>query len=366
MSNINPKIICPETGIIFCDPVRIDKSEHIYERVMLAHWINSNQDTCPFGTPVAQNSRLTSDQDTKNQVNDFLKSYPNDWQSKIVKGYQDEQERWSKKNPGHDDSAFVNSILESFKQNAYNAQCQRMAMFILTLIGATGLALTLNHFFMWLIFTAMVYKIILSTISLLTLFSLSLWLSPPQSQLFKGLFPEAKSSAHKNLCEALSYIWNPQTDETATRYATLQIDEKTPLDEKTLLEIKKYCMAFAQLVLGCPQLYVFNISQDKPLPTVEQNGRQVTSLTPFSQSGPWDYMKFEENIKQLKYLKDNPSQLIFPNQIPFIIRPLQGFAGVVHGLTSALLNTQQPSMTGYAEKAHDPRVKHQENALGRT
>jgi hypothetical protein len=330
MSNFEKELICPETGLIFCDPVRIKPTGPVYERIMIQHWIEQGHSTCPYGAPIAPNTKFKVAEDIKNKIKKAIGTERNlsHWQTALYKNYQEAKLFWQRDNNCSDENGFTNSQLEYFQQNAYNAQCQRIALFLLTLSSITAISLILNHYFLWMSLSTLVFNTVISSVSFLSLLSFGIWFSPPQSTFFKGFFPTAQSSAHKNLCEALDHVWNPQTRETFNRYNFNQ-------DPQTILEARKYSLSFAQLVLGCPDLNMFNVSVEKPLPVISVAGKQVTALNPHNAAGPYQYWQFEKSIKQLKAFKATPHELSFPNQIPFLLRPLQGLVMISNQITKA-------------------------------
>ena len=329
MSKFKAKLICPETGLIFCDPVRIEGSDRVYERIMIKHWISLGHSECPQGTPIAPNTKLVMAQDIQEDIRSSLTEHLSHWQVDLYQSYQQAKAKWQMSHNCSDENGFVISQLDYFKQNAHNAQCQRIAFFMLSLSGMAIFALGLNHAFLWLTIGQTLLHYTATFLALITTISFAAWFSPPQSKLLMGLLPSTHSSAHKDLCVALEYIWNPQSHETSVRYA------HSFQDAQAILQARIYALSFAQLVLGCPDLNMFNISHKKALPTTSHNGKEYHLLNQHSGSSPYNYWQFEKNLLQLKAFKKHPESLSFPNNIPLPLRPFQGLVLVSHDIVNA-------------------------------
>ena len=351
------EITCPETGMIFCDPVSFESPEtgtqHVYERLMLLHWSKLHNMRCPYDVEIPSDENLISNSNIKRKIKQFIAENPTHAEAIRYKKYQDQEAKWRKNNTSEDANAFAYDQIKQYRSNCYNARAQKTAQVLMLLcLTAFSTAFACQYFGLLAISSWAMLNIGI-TCTLGTLVASLLWLWPQNTNYLQWLIGSSLNSVPMNECRTLESLWNPETIQTLTRFQSpkkpgREIDQS--FVKETLNHQAIYALSFAQLVLGCPDLQLFNTANETTLPTQKLNGKEVSLLDRNTHTLA-DYHARKQAISNLKAYEKSPKMLSFPNSIPFPLWPIRGLFHVTNGILNIALTTPAPKLSQKIESS---------------
>ncbi|GEM_PF-2320704 len=315
-------IICPETGLIYCDPVTIEgiSEEYVYERAMITHWMRLGKRECPYGNNLTTDKAHPFIPATKvfEAASHYTKSNPSTCEAKRFKSYWNNELKWRNELASSelDNNAYINGLIAQYQQNCYNANCQYIASYLVNFSFLSALMIYGNQLYPILtISTALNFYLALGT-ALLFMAGCFLWMWPEHTQSFNWLIGDSTQSVTTAECNALTSLWNPQTLETCMRFPQNENSHENIYDN-----ITEYAHTFSQLVLGTSKLSMFNVSNEKAIPTVINNMQSADALDKHTNTLE-EYHQRKVAIRQLKRYEKNPELLNLPNAIPLFLQPI--------------------------------------------
>ena len=116
-------ISCPETGMIFCDPVTFANTEtgtkQVYERVMLLHWYKLQNMHCPYDNEILTDDQIVKDNIMRKKIDSFIAENPQHIEAIRYRKYHDKEANWRKHHTSQDPNAFAYDQIKQYRTNCY-------------------------------------------------------------------------------------------------------------------------------------------------------------------------------------------------------------------------------------------------------
>ena len=356
-------ISCPETGMIFCDPVTFANPEtgtkQVYERVMLLHWYKLQNMHCPYDNEIPTDDQIVKDNIMRKKIDSFIAENPKHIEAIRYRKYHDKEANWRKHHTSQDPNAFAYDQIKQYRTNCYNSRAQKTGQILMaSCLGLVSILATCQYFALFTLSAFLSINLYITGIAGM-LFACLLWMWPEQTESLKWLIGSSITSVPLHECRTLESIWNPESTKTHKRFQS-PCKQKRESDQgfvqQTLHNQAVYALSFAQLVLGCPDLQMFNTANEYSIPTQKIDGKEVPLLDRNTRTLA-DYHTRKEAISKLKTYTKSPEKLAFPNSIPLLMWPIRGLLHMTNGALKMVMPATQPmqkELLGYPPQQMAP------------